>query len=108
MIETSGMSEAIRMVTALARLFHQPEQGAERHFTLNRAQHAKSYLTIQEMRYKNKSAVEMDCTGHAGTLFPLLLAIQPLLENAIYHGMEYMDGDGPHHPHPPSGRRAAH
>ena len=87
--------EAIRMVTALARLFRISLSKGRNVISLGtELQHAKSYLTIQEMRYKNKFAVEMDCDRTLERYSCLKLVIQPLLENAIYHGMEYMDGDG--------------
>lgn len=95
MIENERYGEAIRMVTALARLFRISLSKGRNVISLGtELQHAKSYLTIQEMRYKNKFAVEMDCDRTLERYSCLKLVIQPLLENAIYHGMEYMDGDG--------------
>ena len=49
---------------------------------------------IQKMRFKNRFEYEITADEQAGQLATIKLILQPLVENAIYHGMEYMDGDG--------------
>jgi len=49
---------------------------------------------IQHMRFKNKFDYEFDIAEDVLELPSLKLMLQPLVENAIYHGMEFMDGDG--------------
>ena len=56
--------------------------------------HVKNYLMIQHMRFKNKFDYEFDIDDSVLELSSLKLMLQPLVENAIYHGMEFMDGDG--------------
>ena len=51
-------------------------------------------MTIQQMRYKNKFTFKIDAAPETLRLSTIKLIVQPLLENAIYHGMEIMDGDG--------------
>ncbi len=54
----------------------------------------KCYLDIQRYRYPDVFQVEVKCEeGLKDCLVPKTM-IQPLVENAIYHGMEFMDGDG--------------
>lgn len=95
MVENERYDEAIRMVTALARLFRISLSKGRSIITLSQElSHAKSYLTIQGMRYKDKFVVDTELDPALGDLSCPKLVIQPLLENAIVHGMEYMDGDG--------------
>ena len=46
------------------------------------------------MRYKNKFNYAIIADEGAESLSTIKLVVQPLVENAIYHGMEFMDGDG--------------
>ena len=46
------------------------------------------------MRFKNKFTYEIQAEDGVLELASLKLMLQPLVENAIYHGMEFMDGDG--------------
>ena len=57
-------------------------------------QHAKNYLDIQKYRYKNKFTSYFEIEEGIEKYKTIKLIIQPLIENAIYYGMEYMDGDG--------------
>ena len=50
-------------------------------------------MTIQQMRYKNKFTVKIDAQPETLRLSTIKLIIQPLLENAIYHGIEQMAED---------------
>ena len=57
-------------------------------------EHVRNYLMIQQMRFKNKFEYKIDADPESLDLASLKLMLQPLVENAIYHGMEFMDGDG--------------
>ena len=57
-------------------------------------EHVRNYLMIQHMRYKNKFTYDIEADEDVLELASLKLMLQPLVENAIYHGMEFMDGDG--------------
>ena len=57
-------------------------------------EHAKNYLTIQNIRYKNKFTYEIKAEESILECGIIKLIVQPLIENAIYHGMEFMSGDG--------------
>ena len=49
--------------------------------------YAKSYLGIQEIRYKEKLEVSWDCDSKVFDATVPKLFLQPLLENAIHHGL---------------------
>ena len=95
MIENEKYDGAIVMVTALARLFRISLSKGENIITLrDELEHAKNYLTIQNIRYKNKFDYYIEAEESILDLACIKLIIQPLIENAIYHGMEFMYGDG--------------
>ena len=94
-IENEKQSEAVHTVTALARFFRLSLGKGKNIVTVKaEIEHVKNYLMIQHMRFKNKFDYEFDIKEDVLELFSLKLMLQPLVENAIYHGMEFMDGDG--------------
>ena len=94
-IENEKQSEAVHTVTALARFFRL-SLGKGKNIVTVKAEidHVKNYLMIQHMRFKNKFDYEFEIAEDVLELSSLKLMLQPLVENAIYHGMEFMDGDG--------------
>ena len=94
-IENEKQSEAVHTVTALARFFRLSLGKGKNIVTVKaEIEHVKNYLMIQHMRFKNKFDYEFDIAEDVLELSSLKLMLQPLVENAIYHGMEFMDGDG--------------
>lgn len=94
-IENEKQSEAVHTVTALARFFRLSLGKGKNIVTVkDEIDHVKNYLMIQHMRFKNKFDYEFDVAEDVLELPSLKLMLQPLVENAIYHGMEFMDGDG--------------
>lgn len=95
MIENENYDGAITMVTALARLFRiSLSKGKNIISVKDEFEHARNYLTIQNIRYKNKFTYSIEVEEETLNLSTIKLIIQPLIENAIYHGMEFMGGDG--------------
>ena len=95
MIENEQKSEAVKVVTALARFFRISLSKGKSIITVrDELEHVRNYLMIQQMRFKNKFTYTIDAAPEVLGLASLKLMLQPLVENAIYHGMEYMDGDG--------------
>ena len=98
MVENRRYDEAVTMVTALARLFRiSLSKGRTIIPVGDELEHIRNYLTIQQMRYKNKFRFTVDAEPETLQCATIKLIIQPLVENAIYHGMEFMDGDGEIH-----------
>ncbi len=95
MIENEQKQEAVKVVTALARFFRiSLSKGKSIISVRDELEHIRNYLTIQQMRFKNKFTYVIDAGEDVMELACLKLMLQPLVENAIYHGMEFMDGDG--------------
>lgn len=95
MIENEQKAEAAKIVTALARFFRiSLSRGKNIILVKDELEHVRSYLMIQQMRFKNKFEYRIEAQPETLNLSSLKLMLQPLVENAVYHGMEFMDGDG--------------
>ncbi len=95
MIESERYEEAVSMVHALGKLFRISLSKGKNIITVgDELLHARSYLDIQKYRYKNKFTSYFDVEEGIEKYKTIKLIIQPLIENAIYYGMEYMDGEG--------------
>ena len=95
MIENEQKSEAVRVVTALARFFRiSLSKGKSIIPVRDELEHVRNYLMIQHMRFKNRFTYEIEADEDVMELASVKLILQPLVENAVYHGMEFMDGDG--------------
>ena len=57
-------------------------------------EHARNYLYIQEMRYGDVFAYKFDIAPDIGQYSIIKLTLQPLVENAIYHGVKEKRGRG--------------
>ena len=95
MCEEERSAEAVEMVNALGQLFRiSISKGHELIPIGQELQHAKSYLQIQNFRYKNQFTYEFevdeDCLGY----YCNKITLQPIIENAIYHGLDRMVDEG--------------
>jgi two-component system, sensor histidine kinase YesM len=57
-------------------------------------EHVRSYLTIQKARYEDKFDFTLSTEDGILTCLVLKLTLQPLVENAIYHGIKERRGHG--------------
>lgn len=93
LIETNRCQEAVDMVKALAKLFRiSISKGRNLIPIRDEICHAKNYVSIQKMRYKNKFEVIYDIDPAIEDCAIIKLVLQPLLENAIYYGVDAGDG----------------
>lgn len=56
--------------------------------------HLESYVNIQLLRYGNKFTYEINCNGINKKSKFMKFTLQPLVENAIYHGVKLMNKRG--------------
>jgi len=95
MIEAGRQEEAIQMVTSLARFFRISLSKGKSIIPLSdELEHARHYMNIQQIRYKNKFTTKIEAGPDTEGLYTLKLIVQPILENAIYHGMAGVEDDG--------------
>lgn len=93
--EAVHASEISSMVTSLATLFRiSLSRGREIIPILDEIKHVQSYLAIQKFRYGDKIDYEILVDEAVKPLYAIKLTLQPLVENAIYHGIKEKDGSG--------------
>lgn len=95
MCEQGKNAEAVRMVNALARLFRiSISRGHELISIRSELQHAESYLQIQSYRYKNQFTYSFDVQEDCLDYLCNKITLQPIIENAIYHGINGLVDEG--------------
>lgn len=95
MIEGERYEDAVFMITELASLFRiSLSRGRTIIRVADEIVHAKNYMNIQKIRYKNKFRIEFLIDEQILSCCTVKLVIQPLLENAIYYGVESMEDEG--------------
>lgn len=83
------------MVAALAKLFRiSLSKGNEMISIADEVEHARSYLIIQKIRYKDKFEYTIDVEPGLQSKRTLKLILQPIIENAIYHGISPLNEKG--------------
>ncbi|OPZ66874.1 MAG: ABC transporter periplasmic-binding protein YtfQ precursor [Firmicutes bacterium ADurb.Bin467] len=88
--EAGSTDEVIHITRALSDFFRiSLSQGRDWIPVSEELKHLRGYLTIQKIRYRDILDYEIDVAEEAleGQILKLLL--QPLVENAIYHGIKY-------------------
>ena len=87
--------EVVEVTSALARLFRTSISKGENLVTLlNEVENIKSYLTIQKMRYEDKLSWRVDVQPELLGLMTPKLILQPIVENAVYHGIKMSQAGG--------------
>ncbi|MFB9329182.1 sensor histidine kinase [Paenibacillus aurantiacus] len=93
--EVEGNREVVKMTNNLSRLLRYSLSGRKESVTLHdELEHVKGYMTIQKMRYEDRIdfRLEADESLYAYPVIPLM--IQPIVENAINHGLDKGIGSG--------------
>ena len=83
------------LVKALSQLFRYTLDGSDRNTTVEReVDHLANYLIIQQARHDGSVAFRIDVQPDALDLVTVKLILQPLVENAIVHGVDRNGGTG--------------
>ncbi len=83
------------MVAALSRFFRVSLSGGKNIVTMKEAAEiAESYLIIQNIRFMNKIQYTIHIEEVLGDVKVPKLIFQPIVENAVYHGLERKKGKG--------------
>ena len=95
MIEGERNDDAVFMISELAKLFRiSLSKGRTVISVQDELQHARSYMNIQKIRYKQKFSVTFDIDPVVYSYCCVKLVLQPILENAINYGVNSMDDSG--------------
>ncbi len=89
LIESKEISEAVTMICSLSNYFRFSLSRGKKVITLaEEEQHIRSYLEIQRMRYRDLMEYEIDIPDTLKDYILPKLTLQPLAENALYHGIK--------------------
>ncbi len=95
LIEMNQNAEAVEMVTTLSDFFRSSLSNGRDIITLREEeQQVRSYLEIQQMRYKDILKYEIRIDPKLEKYEIPKLTLQPLVENALYHGIKLKRGQG--------------
>ena len=95
MAEWGKTKEVVLMTSSLAKLLRQSISNQNELVRVEEeVEYTRSYLIIQKMRYKDKLEYEILVNPEIQSKKIPKLVLQPLVENAIYHGIKYKEGKG--------------
>ncbi len=95
MAEWGKNKEVVTMTSSLARLLRRTISNEQELVTIGEELDCtEAYLTIQKMRYKDKLEYSISVEESIKEEKIVKLLLQPLVENAIYHGIKYKEGKG--------------
>ncbi len=93
--EAQRTDEVIHITRALSDFFRiSLSQGRDWIPLSDEIKHLQGYLTIQKIRYRDILDYEIDIPRELYNYQILKLLLQPLVENAIYHGIKHRRGRG--------------
>ncbi len=95
LIEAEKTQEAVEMVSSLSSFFrHSLSRGRDVITLGEEEEHVRSYLQIQQVRYKDIMRYTINLAPELGDVLIPKLTLQPLVENALYHGVKLKRGPG--------------
>ncbi|MBP8967823.1 MAG: sensor histidine kinase [Lachnospiraceae bacterium] len=93
--EAGDKDEVIGLTSSLSDFFRiSLSSGADWIPISQEKKHIEGYLKIQQTRYRDILRYEIDIPDEIGEYYILKLLLQPLVENAIYHGIKIKRGGG--------------
>ncbi|MBE5872152.1 MAG: HAMP domain-containing protein [Lachnospiraceae bacterium] len=95
LIESNETEQAVEMVVTLSSFFRLVlSKGKEQISIREEEKHITSYLEIQKMRYHDIMEYDVQIDKVLYDYQILKLTLQPLVENALYHGIKYKRAKG--------------
>lgn len=93
--ESGKQGEVVEMVGSLSQYFRTSlSKGNDRISLKEEELHVRSYLQIQQIRYEDIMEYEINIPDELGTCNIPKISLQPLVENALYHGIKNKRGKG--------------
>lgn len=93
--ERGENEKVVNMTAALARYFRLSLSKGKEIITLyEEIEHVKHYLKIQKIRYANKLSYDIHIDPNILDYRVVKIILQPLVENALYHGIKDMEDGG--------------
>lgn len=89
LIESGEIGEAVTMVNSLSNYFRFSLSRGQNVISLaEEEQHIRSYLEIQQIRYRDLMEYTIEIPDQLKKYILPKLTLQPLVENALYHGIK--------------------
>ena len=89
MAKRHGAEDIAKTITALSTFFRVFLSDGDEHITLEQEfKHTRSYLDIQQIRYNQLLTYELSLDEAVRDFKVVKIIVQPLVENAIYHGIK--------------------
>ncbi|ULO09388.1 sensor histidine kinase [Paenibacillus sp. 19GGS1-52] len=93
--ERGKTEEVVTMIQSLSRFFRISLSKGKNIITVQEElDHIRHYLVIQNIRFKNKFRYKITAQEEVLQLQTIKLILQPIVENALYHGIEMMPDEG--------------
>ena len=89
-----GVEEVQVIAEALAYMFRYSIKGANIVQVSDELTCVKSYMAIQNVRYSGRFALQVETDARAEQALMPKMLLQPLVENALRHGLEERPGEG--------------
>lgn len=95
MAKSHGAEDVAKAITSLSSFFRIFLSNGKEMITIGEEfKHTKCYLEIQGIRYKEKLSYSINLDEEIKSLCIVKIIVQPLVENAIYHGIKPKEGKG--------------
>lgn len=95
LIEGNDSDKAVNMVMSLSEFFRLVLSKGKEYITIQEEEmHIRSYLEIQQVRYRDILEYEIRIDPELYRYQILKLTLQPLVENSLYHGIKYKRAKG--------------
>ncbi|WNS44563.1 sensor histidine kinase [Paenibacillus sp. MMS20-IR301] len=93
--ERGKTDEVVTMIQSLSKFFRISLSKGKNFITMQEElDHIRHYLVIQSFRFKNKFRYEINAQEEVLQYQTIKLILQPIVENALYHGIEMLPDEG--------------
>lgn len=89
-----GSEEIVKISTAMAHIFRYNIKEDNMVCVQDEMECVRQYLSIMSIRYWNKFEIDIHIEQRLLHMKMLKMTLQPIVENAIYHGLERKSGKG--------------
>ena len=95
LIEGGDLEKAVNIVVSLSEFFRLVLSKGQEFITIREEEmHIRSYLEIQQARYRDILKFEISIDPEIYDCRILKLTLQPIVENSLYHGIKYKRAEG--------------
>ena len=95
MAQIHGEHDISKMILSLGRIFQYNMQYSSKVVTFqDELNHVKNYCTLQAINYQDRFRIEYEISEECRNQYVVKFMLQPLVENAIHHGISHKKSGG--------------